>query len=74
MYCNELKEFAQEQEQNLSVRLLIPESTRPPMVKQEAGIIINGITRVFCIHHHFAGCRERCNFLKLILKNSTETD
>lgn len=31
-------------------------------------------TRVFCIHHHFAGCRERCNFLKLILKNSTETD
>lgn len=62
MYCNELKEFAQEQEQNLSVRLLIPESTRPPMVKQEAGIIINGITRVFCIHHHFAGCRKDATF------------
>ena len=32
------------------------------MVKQEAGIIINGITRVFCIHHHFAGCRKDATF------------
>lgn len=74
MYCNELKEFAQEQEQKLISALADTREHPPPMVKQEAGIIINGITRVFCIHHHFAGCRERCNFLKLILKNSTETD
>lgn len=74
MYCNELKEFAQEQEQKLISALADTREHPSPDGETRSRIIINGITRVFCIHHHFAGCRERCNFLKLILKNSTETD
>lgn len=74
MYCNELKEFAQEQEQKLISALAdTREHPSPDGETRSRDNYQRDYARIL-YSSSFRRLQERCNFLKLILKNSTETD